>query len=178
MDGGSGSPDSYSCSTMKPPSRSTRAKVPLTEFDPGGSSNPTRKPAVKTSKAKKVQEEPEELEDSEDSDDEDLPEAALPDDAREIPLNGRDRRLPRLFIVKAHMKVKDQSSDQALIILIYCDWRKPAMTRLFQYAANLQPPTGERDAGSKGDSHKDPPFRSLGLIILHCRLLCTGTKQG
>jgi hypothetical protein len=123
-------------STMRPPPRSTRSKVVLSEDD-YEDSEPVR-PKPRKTKPPPPPPPSETLDDP--------AEAPLPPGAKRIPT--KDDNLPALYEIPEHSQVR---KPHGRIVMAVYDWRKPAMDRLFKYSANLKPPATHEEAVSRGE---------------------------
>jgi hypothetical protein len=107
-----------------------------------------------------------EMSQDEPSQEDSLEEAPLPADATRFPT--KDLNLPALYKIKSHSKVKGPHGQ--LIMAVY-DWRKPAMERLFRYAANLTAPTSEEDAIDRGRTSRSLLFSNHFTHLILIRFL-------
>ena len=75
------------------------------------------------------------------------PEAPLPPGAQKVNLDGRDSRLPDVYLIPSHCLARNAKGK--IYLLVY-DWRKPAMEQLFKYAANMTAPVDSQESRARG----------------------------
>jgi hypothetical protein len=79
--------------------------------------------------------------------DTDTPEAPLPPGAQKVNLDGRDPRLPEVYLMPSHCLARKAKGN--IYLLVY-DWRKPAMEQLLKYAANTTAPGDPEESHARG----------------------------
>lgn len=75
------------------------------------------------------------------------PEAPLPPGAQKVNLDGRDPRLPEVYLIPNHSLA--QNAKGKIYLLVY-DWGKTAMEQLLQYVANMSAPGDSKESLARG----------------------------